>query len=87
MIKTRVQREHMVRVLNWYEEQLSQSFPGIILSEAQKEVMRQNFSQLQLRMRAAERTNCWQVPLQLVFNENGTYQVGIIDENSVLYLD
>lgn len=87
MIKTRVHRAHMASMLNWYNEQMTQRFGLIILSEAQRELVRRDFSILQNRMRQQEKTNCWQVPLQVEFDNNGTFKVSIIDEKTVLYLD
>lgn len=77
----------MAATLNWYEEQCFQAFGPIALSEARKVVMRQVFAEMVRQKSAQERTNSWQVPLELVFNDNGTYQVSIIDESSLLYLD
>lgn len=86
--KTRVQRMHMAITLNWYEEQLSSQFDQVILSESQREVMRRHFAVLQSNMRQREKTNSWQIPLEINFNDfDGTYRVGIIDESNVLYLD
>ena len=86
-LKTRVQRVHMALCLNWYEEQLSLRYSSIMMSEAQRETLRRDFAVLQQNMRVKEKTNCWQVALEIVFKDNGTYQVGIIDESTLLYLD
>ena len=87
MLKTRVTRIHMAVMLNWYEEQLSQRFPPLILSEAQREIMRRDFTLLQQNMRDQEKTNCWLVALEINFTDDGRYQVGIVDESTLLYLD
>lgn len=77
----------MTVTLNWFEEQLTEQFGQVIFSEAQKEIMRRQFDALQAHQRQKERTNCWQVPLQIDFIDNGTYKVSIIDESGLLYLD
>lgn len=78
----------MASTLNYYEQKLSETWPQVILSEAQRELMRLEFRILQNRMRRQEKTNAWQVPLEINFNDfDGTYRVGIIDESKVLYLD
>lgn len=79
---------HMAITLNWYDEHLSSKFGEVILSEAQREIMRRHFDALHANMRRNEKTNSWLVPLQINFNDfDGTYRVGIIDESNVLYLD
>lgn len=77
----------MALMLNWYEQQLTQRFGPVVLSEAQREIMRRDFNALQQNMRIKEKTNCWKVPLQLDFEPTGTYRVKIVDESGVLYID
>lgn len=87
-LKLRVQRMHVAQVLNNYEEALSARFAPVILSEAQREVMRREFDIMQRTVRAREKTNAWKIPLEINFNDfDGTYRVGIIDESILLYLD
>jgi len=86
-LKIRVRRPHVVVVLNWYAEQLTQRFSPVILSEAQREIMRRDFTQLHAVTMKKEKTNSWQIPLEINFNDNGTWQVCIIDESRLLYLD
>jgi hypothetical protein len=87
-LKLRVQRVHVAVVVNWYTGQLSQRFSPLIFSEAQREIMRREFNKLQQVTRAREKTNSWQIPFEINFNDNdGTWQVGIIDESNLLYLD
>lgn len=87
-LKLRILKAHMASTINFYEEALSQSWPQVILSEAQREMLRIDFGILQNRMRRQEKTNSWQVLLEINFNDfDGTYRVGIIDESKLLYLD
>jgi hypothetical protein len=38
-------------------------------------------------MAAKEKTNSWLIPVSLNFAMDGTFQVGLIDEAQLLYLD
>lgn len=77
----------MALTLNWYEQRLTTKFGSVILSEAQRELARREFEQFHNMMRQKEKTNSWQVPLELEFFDDGTYRVKIVDESKVLYLD
>ena len=86
-LKRRLCRAHLVRTINFYQEYLTQKFGQVALSEAQKEVMRQEFERIHMMMKQREKTESWQVPLQITFMNNGSYQVSVIDENDLLFID
>jgi len=86
-MKIRVRRHDMVKTLVFYNEQLAQVFGPLLLSEAQRERARIEFDKLQMLVKRQQTTNTWQVPLKLVFFEDGTYRVDIFDENQVLFID
>lgn len=77
----------MLRTLTFYNEQMAQIFGPLILSEAQRERARLEFERLQFVTRRQQSTNTWQVPLKLLFQEDGTYNIEILDEQQVLFLD
>ena len=86
-MKIRVRRNDMIKTLVFYNEQLTQIFGPLILSEARKERARIEFDKLQFVVKKQQTTNTWQVPLKLVFLGDGTYKIDLLDENQVLYID
>jgi len=86
-LKLRVYKKHVAQTLNWYQEKLTGHFGPRILSEAQREIMRREFEQIHKKTMKLEKTNSWQVPLQIEFRSDGSYQVLPLDESRLLYLD
>ena len=86
-MKLRVRRHDLIAVVKFYHEQLAQSVGPAVLSESHKEIARREFLMLQMSMRKQERTNAWQVPLILEFNDDGTYIVELEDERKILIMD
>jgi hypothetical protein len=86
-LKMRVYKTHVAKTLNWYQEELTKKFGSLILSEAYKEIIRRDFETFHKMIMNREKTNSWQIPLKVDFKEDGTYQVNIVDENRLLYLD
>ena len=88
MTKLRVHKVHVVQSINWYQEKLCESFgSNYAVSEAHREIMRRELRALQSGMARKERTNSWLIPVSLNFAVDGTFQVGLIDESQLLYLD
>jgi len=89
MLKTRIQKKmHMLRALNWYQEQLTNFIHGpIAYSEAQKEVLRIHLKHIQQLQQYNEKSTHWFVPVHIEFENNGIFKVVISEPNNVLYLD
>ena len=86
-MKIRVRRYEMLRVVNFYNEQLSNIFGAIIASEARRELARIEFEKLKQVIKRQEITEIWKVPLILNFFEDGTYRVDIENEQDILVID
>ena len=86
-MKIRVRRYEMLRVINFYNEQLAQTFGPIIASEAKMELTRIEFNKLQQVVKRQQSTEIWKVPLTLFFFENGTYRVDLENEQDILVID
>jgi hypothetical protein len=86
-MKIRVRRYEMLRVVNFYNEQLANIFGPIIASEARRELARIEFEKLKQVIKRQEITEIWKVPLILNFFEDGTYRVDIENEQDILIID
>ena len=86
-MKTRVRRYEMLKVINFYNEQLSQIFGVLIASEARREMARIEFEKLKLVIKRQQITEIWKVPLILNFFEDGTFRVDLENEQDILVID
>ena len=86
-MKTRVRRYEMLRVINWYNEQLAQMFGPIIATEARREIARIELEKLKQVIKRQEITEIWKVPLILNFFEDGAYRVDLENEQDILVID
>jgi len=86
-MKTRVRRYEMLKVINFYNEQLSQIFGPLIASEARRELARIEFEKLKLVIKRQQITEIWKVPLVLNFFEDGTFRVDLENEQDILVID
>ena len=86
-MKTRVRRYEMLKVINFYNEQLAQIFGPIIATEARRELARIELEKLKQVIKRQEITEIWKVPLVLNFYEDGTYRVDLENEQNILIID
>lgn len=86
-MKTRVRRYEMLKVINFYNEQLAQIFGPIIATEARRELARIELEKLKQVIKRQEITEIWKVPLVLNFFEDGTYRVDLENEQDILVID
>lgn len=85
-MKIRVYKGSLVRLVNWYDEQLKLKFGAYAVSEATKELVRRELANLQMRKMATEMTEIWKIPVSVEFDNNGLYQV-VPDMERILILD
>jgi len=86
-MKIRVYKIHLSRTIQWYQNKLDSEFGSLATNENLREIIRRRLDELYFQMKNREKTNSWQIPLKVVFLDNGRYYIDMADASNVLFLD
>lgn len=87
-MKLRIYKAQMHKVLLWYTERLTEKHGACMLTPARIAQIQWDLQALQERMKKTETNPVWTIPVVLYTEPNrGRFEVTIVDERNILYLD